>query len=1012
MRSNATLILAALVAVTSLACGGAPPPPPQPVAVPKASAPPPPPPPTRARWVFAHPERGLSAKLDLGGDQVLYAGLHGRRTIAKGAAALEDAPTLALEHLVGILREPGGELAYVAEDGDVYASKDPLGTLDVARNGPLGDAQGDGGATRFTSITTGKAAIVGVAPDGRVFRSADYGKSWQAVDWAGSARMYGKPNSVAMDTKGNGLLLVLPQRLYVTNNDGASWQQIPSPGIGARTVQRDGADRIFLHGFTERAKLDGGKLTLTTDWPEPLRKPPPPAPGAPPPQPEVPTRSILSGDHVVDFAFHRGARPFVEVMTHTIGEQAPKSGVQVPELVSALTSWGNAGLSTHIGGWSGTLVYARADDTKDDTGALTTTILRSTDYGSTWKTDATFKGHIVEQHPWNVQPKGVAVGPSGWTFVRTMCPPGVGDQNEACTHKQVRIAGATAYEDLASVEDFVPVEFAFDEPRGKVYVLGAHDGRLHVYESLLSQNKFTRVKLLDVQQGTHTAIAVDPTGVLRALAYDFQTRQWTLHRRGADGSEMPTEYVSIDNGDVEMFGARGIVASDHRGWETMDGGETWSRVATTRGAIGEMSCNDAGCVMGDAERTGWDLPAYQSNEKVTASNEPKKPPPSVVRPQVVTPAALELTCKVSAATPVTVTPGFDTADVRPNDVRWWTVKEEKSRTISVVTGGRTGTREVALLGPEPPKPATANLQNGPSTRTFVFRQTDGVVAVRISAPSGTTETQNVDVVGWSLATNKVTRKAIPNVKGLSKWGSINAAHVVDGGLVLQVLHTDPVRFFRDDGKEETFPAPPNVALTALVRAENRWIVPFFSSGTARLTVSDDAGKTWKTKTWRLDEWAAPSIGKLGGKTHLAVQPTTTSSTPNPTAMLLFPLDAIGDDPPAPVVIASGANDKACDANAATFRTTQFMTADQRPVQIKVDEADKSTSTARAYQRLSHPSQGGALCTSAFQMSGSAASFLYEDAKGFTGFRFKRQADPKDSSKWQTLAEPLTCTEKK
>src|SRR5205807_63105 len=145
-----------------------------------------------------------------------------------------------------------GDYAFVADDGDVYVSHDPLGTLDVARNGPLGDGEPDK-PTRFASITTGRAAIVGVAPDGRVFRSADTGKSWAQVDWAGSSRPFGKPNAVAMDSKGNGVLLVLPQRLYVTNNDGASWTQLASPGIGARTVRRDGADRVFLEGYSERA---------------------------------------------------------------------------------------------------------------------------------------------------------------------------------------------------------------------------------------------------------------------------------------------------------------------------------------------------------------------------------------------------------------------------------------------------------------------------------------------------------------------------------------------------------------------------------------------------------------------------------------------------------------------------------------------------------------------------------------------------------------------------------------
>jgi hypothetical protein len=812
-----------------------------------------------------------------------------------------------------------------------------------------------------------------------------------------------------MDTKGNGLLLVVPQRLFVTSNDGASWTQIASPGIGARAVQRDGADKIFLEGYTERAKLEGGRLVVTTETEEPIRKL---APGG---QPEPPTRSLLSGDHVVDFVFRKGARPLVEVMSHKIGEPGPKNGAQLSELVAALPGWqGNAGISPYVAAWGSTLVYARSDDTKDEGGAVTTTILRSTDYGSTWKTDASFKGHILEQQAWGLRPAMVAAGPNGWSFVKTMCPPNVSsDQNEACTHKQVRPAGVGAFEDMLSVEDFTALHFVFDEQHNKVYALGAHDNKLNVYESLLTQNKFTKAKALEVPQTTRAALTVDSSGILRAMTWDASTRQWTLQRRAGDGTDMPTLYLSIDWGDVAFAGARGVVASDHRSWETADGGETWSRVAANGGGSADLACTDAGCTMGGAERAGWELPAYQTPEKATASSEAKKAQAEAApsRPTGVTPAALELTCKSGGApTAVTSTPGFDVVDERANDVRWYTVKDEKDRKISIVTGTRTGTRELPLVGPEPPKPTGAAANTGPQHHTVVWRNNEGVVVVRAVSASPAADTADLDLAWWSVGTNRVSRKSLPKQKGVTRWGAVSEARVVDGGLVLHVTYTDPVRFFRDDGKEETFTAPSGISLTGVVRDGNRWLVPVFFSGTAKIVVSDDGGKTWKSKVWRLDDFQTPSFGRVGGKLQIGVQHAA-QQPGQAGSFLMFPLDSIGDDPPAPVVVSTAANDKACDATAATFRTASFMGQDVRPVQIKLEEPDKSTWTARAYQRVVHPTQGGSTCTAAYQMS-TWNAFLYEDAKGFSGYRFKRTQDPKDSSKGQTTAEPLACAEAK
>ena len=124
-------------------------------------------------------------------------------------------------------------------------------------------------------------------------------------------------------------------------------------------------------------------------------------------------------------------------------------------------------------------------------------------------------------------------------------------------------------------------------------------------------------------------------------------------------------------------------------------------------------------------------------------------------------------------------------------------------------------------------------------------------------------------------------------------------------------------------------------------------------------------------------------------------------------MALFPLAVINDDPPTAIVIAPGAGDSVCDAQASTFRTSSYMAQDARPVAVRIEETDKTTTTTRASERVTHPTASNGLCTTAYRL-GSSSALLFSDAKGFAGFRFKWVTDAKDTSKRSWVAEPLAC----
>lgn len=998
------------------ACGGAPPPDPIIKPPPLVITAAPPPAPVRAKWVFSDHSRSLAGKMDLGKDAgMLYVGEHGRRELVKGDADPVDAPTLALDDLVGVLKDDKGQYAFVADDGDVYVGKDPMGTLDTTRPGPLADIKG----ARLRSTTTGKAAIMGIASnDSRVLRTTDFGATWKPVDYAGGTKPYGKPISVALDSKGNGILIHVPQRVFVTHDDGATWAPIASPGIGARRVWRDGADRIFLEGFNwQRAKLDANALVVTSDEPEAIYKP---APKKTPDDAKSPTASddeetdtvsVLAGDHLVQLAnvYRHGKNREVHIRSSKLGEKSDK-------VITNTDLMSKDGLSHHVAGWNGTLLYLRSDDDSDEN-APTSTVFLSNDYGATWTKDITIEGSDPQSDGVDV-----LVGPKGWAFIGALCANGEsyggGDDDEGggggaqnCGTRKIRPASATAFEDMAFTEDFVPASFYFDEAHDKVYALGnvPSSNEQRLYESAMSQNKFVRNKM-DLAGNEVKAISVDSKGVLRAFTYDYKDG-WTVVRRDADGKDLPKEYLPLDNGDLTFAGAHGLLLAGHnRGWETADGGATWIRVATNGSRSAD--CTDAGCRSGDAVRIGWDLPAAAKEENISATATPAPKPKDAPTPPATTPSppAADLACKTSGApSNLWATPSFDLSDNRA-DVRWAQIKHEDDQKVSLVVGGKTSIREVPLLAALPKRPPPAK---GAKPDTMEYRSgdrtlTDGVVAARYSFQSksstGTFNPVDVDLTWFSFSTGKVGHHLLAKQKPfrVSSYGLTGDAQIVTGGLLYQALDQEPASFIHDDGKVEPLPLPPRASVRNALHVGTRWILGDAESGTTQIAWSDDNGKTWTTRAWTLDE-SGSSIGLmvLGGK-------PTVSLSRGGSPLALFGIDTtVPPEPPAPVVMdVNGSINNVCDASPGPLRLNMYIQYNQRAFKAHIDNGKKPASNLASSSRITHGLATGKACTASYMLySNDETAFVYPDGANWAGWRFRRNDDPKKSS---MLAEPISC----
>ena len=932
----------------------------------------------RARWVFAsHLGSDLKAKLDLGDGRTLYVGDNARRVLAKGDD-LEDAPFLGFDDLSGVLRDDKGGFAFVTRNADVYLTSEPLGPLGSPRPGPR--AAQPSKEQPVTCVATGRAAVIAVLSDGQVRRTVDFGQTWKPVDYAGSDKPFGRPACVALDSKGNGVLVHLPQRLFVTHDDGATWAPIASPAIGSRWVVRDGHDRVFVHGYHDSyAMLEGQTLVATRTGPAEIFG----DPGAWNFAHRFEVRTtVLVGDHVVELKQDTNTRT-VKVTSTKLGER-PGPARPAPDLS------GDTSTKMDAAAHGKTLLYLRRDG---DAG--TSLLLTSDDFGATWHKGETFQG-VVAAHESDMS---LAAGPRGWAFVSSLCshePRDLADELDSCAPLHVRPAGATAFQDVVSTEEFDLAAVAFDEAHDRVYVIGKHDGRKHVYASPLTGNKFARTDILDTSDGSRAAITVDPNGVLRVMEYDGRKGVWVLHRSGPDGHAQPPLYVPFEdgiNGEIALAGARGLFLNQQHGYETADGGETWMRVATNNS--GRLQCTGAGCVADDVQRAGWDIPAVQDQPKLAAQAELQRPT-NVGTP--ITPASVNLVCKpagAAARAPESIE-FFD----RGGNIRWASGERNADGRVSVVVADRARVQVIELLGAES-KPR-AGLQ----VRTDLKWLHEGLVAARytFAATRGAHNPIDVELAWWSASTGRVVHKSLPKVKpfdvsfGERFW-------IVTGGLLFQSEPQEPLYFARDDGKIErlTIPIPPNTGIEEVERVGNRWLTMNSDVGGVRFAWSDDGAKSWKQGAWGLGVQGGSGLAQLAGK------PVITWNG-NDGRTLAFVVGANPpNEPPTPLVVEDSLQSPSCGVTD-TDLPRRLSVPHAQALHARITGADQSETELTADTLIQRATSTGTACTGAYlfllSTRGVAESaFLYPEAKGWTGWRFSRvdaQGKPSYS------AQPLTC----
>jgi photosystem II stability/assembly factor-like uncharacterized protein len=929
---------------------------PEPVVVPTAPKPSAAPPPvvarTQATWSFPDSGGRADAQIDLGARGIFQVGERGRRWLIAQNGEVTQASVLIPQPLVDV-QEHAGKLVIVGLDGTVYEVKEPLGPP-VASHAPKKDAaEGEGPITH----AAGKEAIFGLFHDGAFRRSGDFGVSWSDVKLP--LRPGEEPVGLAANKRGEVMVLLHPQRVLFSADDGATFNALATPGIGAESIERDGHDDLYLRGYGQErfAKLLSGpwRLQAVKDAPEPLAS----HVGKQKPSSHEVVHRQLAGSRLVtmlETSDDKYTKKSVAVSVAPLG-QMPAAPF---EIEPALSRWS----PVRVAGHEGTVVVAVYDQDADPP---VTRIRRTTDEGKTWELVGSLEGREKGQFH-------LAVGPS-WIAVGELCNPKTKD----CTPPQVKV-GNKAWAPLDIAAKLQPQSFLFDAAHDRLLLLASRESERVLLEGKLSGGPLGIVDV-ELPRGQVSAATLDTKGDVR-LVYASPTRlvKVTAGKTPSVGKPL---HLPFHTYEIDLAGDRGYAHWGDKAWETLDGGEHWAEVAP--GPSGNVRCTAIGCVEGGAVRMGWDLNPGDPAPLESSLTEPKDKPKPTKPPKPTTPAKeISLACtasgpwkKMAGQVPRAGDTAFE-GDVRFVSPIYGGFGDSDSM---FVTKGSGAPQKITLLGPQP------KMTESKTVRSWTHTSSAGIVAARYQFQLGKTASGGynpVDVeLGWySTARGKSGKVKLPKVPAFRVGRSSPSAlaEVVNNNILFLPNNGDAqLHFITDAGKITLIPRPktPDVygVFDHAIKIGERIVLASTMNGIhATLAATDDMGKNWTVSTWTLGQSSA--LTSLGGKPTLFLREGW--GVVEPHALLSF--DSVTPDPPALVPIdtkkldAATASLTACNAKSTGF-LAEIMTGDETPyLTVKIDgktEADKRELGSEA--RVLRIGEGGAACVQSIVAGGGEAS---------------------------------------
>jgi hypothetical protein len=962
-----TSLLSAIVLL--VACAPAAPEPVTVAAKPMPPAPPAPKPETpHATWLFANAVGEPLAELDLGDKGVLQVGPRGRRWRINKDGTTESSSVLLAQDLIDVRRD-AGKFIFLGADGTTHISEDPLGAPKVTHAGPPEKAR----------YAMGKSALLGVDDDGNILRSTDQGATWKKS--ASPASKLDTVVGLVANARGEALLLVHPQRAFLSIDDGATWSPIATPGIGSMHLRRDANGDLWLEGsyYVEKlAKLSGSPLRLevATSFAD-LHKVDVKTDAK---KPKTAPRKWLVGSRLVELSDEvdpTTKRKKISVGVATLNGQMGTPFVLAPS-ASPFTR-------VHTAGYENNVVVGVYDPELEPRGVK---LYRTTDDGKTWDNVGLVEG--TEGTAFKI-----LAGP-GWIGVGEMCgatPP--------CTPPQMKV-GTKDWQPLGLPQGTRPTRVDYDSARDRLYIVASESGTPSIYAG----KKEGPFKKLDVPyaKSAPTSASIDTNGNLRLVYRD----PWRIVKSDASGKSA-TMYLPFSPDGVDLTGDRGYAWTHDQAWETADGGDHWTKVAA--GSSGPVMCSAVGCTQGAAVRVGWDLPDPQ--KPLLPSTD--QPAGATVKAPTAPPAPVEITCKTTG--PSKSYKGVINMDSRSalgGDVRWIApFGGAENFNALTVARGTAAPQLVNLLPTNKPKPNSDQRYWSTNTST-------GYVAVRYTFSTKTSVDEEgvkkynpVDVdLGWYVAaTGKSFKKALPGVKPfrVGRSGPSALTEIVEGGLFFLPNRGDaPLYFLKEDGKIETIPRPTGgdeFGFTDAVKKGSTIILAQSRGPDIGLVASNDNGKTWTSTVWTLGE-AAP-LHMLDGKPSLLLSPNEYEKTSG--GMITFA--SLTPDPPPPIrpkVKPAAVTDKgipACSSTPGLRFGANYEASREAHFTIAADKETIEITTGTGWVRMM---PDGSSCTeivSGFQGNDEKENFIVFSA-----------ADPAHGWLLQTKgwapkfeARPISCT---
>jgi hypothetical protein len=866
-----------------------------------------------AVWRYHPQEEGaLAARFELPGGQVLFAGERGERWLVdakhKRASA---AARLAPEDLIAILRPRENSWLFVGASGTGYEADQPLGAF-LRSSAPLDP---------LAHVSAAGSTILGVRRDGHLVRSADAGASWQAVGPAEQRFV-----DVELLEDGRGLALGVPEQLWDTRDQGATWKRIDAAPFGAILLERDRGAGIVARGAYRVLALakDGALVPLSGDVAPPrhaLGIEPPRGPNA---GALAEGRAIILGKRYLELVAEEKQQSSWTLL------EGPLDGALVARAFPAARGC----RVVRLGGFDRFVYFACA---RSSAAASTQTVAfqRSEDRGKTWKlepyspraklSDLAFvvgaDGGLVVTGTCATHAAGSGCSAQGVHFRRKANPAPRDDASDARAPKpSLPVTELELAPSATPALTGVAAALAASTDGRTLYAVGrrSKSGAFAVFVSHDAGRSFTARDIEQLAPDVAEEEELEDRFSYRPTSASLSVQSVTSAEDGAlaivfrrygtsllvvtddEGRVIGLSKAPAESAFVGAAGARALAFSpgSRDVWESLDAGAAWEPIGRLPVSLCPsdsacevpIRCHPGGCVIGDElSRVGW---RGQSDENRGVLSPPEAVAPGLFDRKLRTPLSCTLhEGRWQAISGIGVAPDAEKAGI--GKAEWFMTTLDPARATAVLhqaLGGPHARVESTLLLPPAARPETLAVR--------YLRQSEGGALIRYTIPEATPgETRLLNLeVGWAnLFEGRIGHARLANAGAYAPGDYARVAgqraqearpdlvSVAEGGVFVRIHHAarsnQPTYFF--DGRGSTsIPAvdwPPTGSLPVrheMMRSGDvSQPLMLIGDGTAVVRGRNEGGR------WSFDAFATglyePSsfeLTQLGGFAYIGARP--------------------------------------------------------------------------------------------------------------------------------------------